>query len=117
MKQTNVLIEGALTAALFAFFLGITIYVPILSLVSVWLLPLPLVVYAVRNGMKPTLLLWAVIFAVSLLIGGDYGLILAFVYAGGGLVVGVLYHQRRSAFTVLFGGSLAFTAGVIVIFI
>lgn len=117
MKQTNIMVEGAMMAAIFAVFMGMTLYVPLLSLLSVWLLPLPLVVFTVRNGWRMTVLLLCVIFVLSLILGSFYGLGLAFLYAGSGIVIGSLYRMRKSAFTVLFGGSLAFTAEIIVIFI
>lgn len=117
MKKTNALTEGAIMAAFFTIFMGITLYVPLLSLLSMWLLPLPLVIYTTRNGLRSSLLLWMLVFTLSLLLGSIYGLAMAFIFGSGGLVIGHLYRMQKSAFSILFGGSLAFTTGIILIFI
>lgn len=106
-----------MATALFAVFLAISLYVPLLSIIVVWLLPLPFLVFVVRNGSRSSLPLWIAAFVIAFLIGGFMALLYALLAVGGGLVMGLMYHQRRSAFTVLLGGSLAFTAGVILIFI
>ena len=104
-------------AALFAVFMGITLYVPFLSFLSMWLLPLPLVIYTLRCGVKPSLILGFSVLALSILLGSIYGLAIAFIFGAGGIVMGYLYHERKSPFSILFGGSLAFTIGIILVYI
>ncbi|HET7580520.1 MAG TPA: YybS family protein, partial [Bacillales bacterium] len=117
MKKTSRLTEGAMAAALFAVLLIITLYVPVIRVLSVLVLPLPFVVYVVRNGFKSALPLWGASFVVAFIIGGIFGVFSTIIYASGGIVAGLMYHQRRSAFSVLLGGSLAYTAGIIAVFI
>lgn len=117
VKQTNALTEGAMAAALFAVLLFLFVYMPIVNIVVMWVLPLPFIVYVLRNGWQRGLFLWAVSFVIALIVANVAGLFVAFMFGAGGLVVGVLYRQKRSAFAVLLGGSLAYTASLIVVFI
>jgi uncharacterized protein YybS (DUF2232 family) len=116
VKQTNVLTEGAMAAALFTTLLAISVYIPILGLISVWLLPLPFVVFTIRNGLKPGFVLLGVALMLSLIISGLIGLPLAVMFGSGGLVVGYLSRQKRPAFAILLGGSLVYIFNVIMIF-
>ncbi|HEX6922590.1 MAG TPA: DUF2232 domain-containing protein [Bacillales bacterium] len=117
MKRTNALTEGAMTAVLFIVLLLIAFYVPLIGYIIIWFLPLPFVAYVLRNQLKPAFTVWAVSLVIALLVASLYGFLLAFVFASGGLVVGELYRRRYSAFGVLLGGSLIYTAGVIIVFI
>lgn len=117
MKRTNALTEGAMATALFAVLLAMAFYIPLLSILVVWLLPLPFIVFVVRNGFRSSLPLWFAAFVIAFLIGGFVALFYALMSASGGIVMGTMYRQRRSAFTVLLGGSLAYTAVSILIFI
>lgn len=106
-----------MTAGLFAVLLLIALYMPFISLLAVWFLPLPFIVFVLRNQFHSAFYIWAASLLVGLLIGSVPGLLLALIFVSGGLIVGELYRRGRSAFGVLLGGSLAYTAGVIVTFI
>lgn len=107
-----------MTAALFAVLLIIGLYVPVIRVFALWAMPLPFIVYVVRNGLKSALPLWGAALVIAFVVGGGLlGLFFAVVFVSGGMAVGELYHRRRPAFAVLFGGSLVYTAGIIVVFI
>ncbi|RXJ02825.1 DUF2232 domain-containing protein [Anaerobacillus alkaliphilus] len=117
MKNTKVMTEGAIFAAIFAILAFATVVLPILASVLIWILPLPFIVYTVRNGWKPGLMLWVVASFVSFIIGGFVLLTSAIMFGSSGIVVGELYRRKKSAFTVLLGGSLAYIANLILSFI
>lgn len=94
--------------ALFAILMAATIYIPALWVISVWLLPMPLLIYTLRFGPKPGALVLAVSIFVSLLIGFPFSIPLVLLFAVGGYVVGFSYYQKRSAFQTLFAGSLSY---------
>lgn len=117
MKQTNVLTEGAMAAAIFAALMLMSVYLPLISIISLWFLPLPFIIFTIRNGIKPGFVLWGVAFLLTLIIAGLIGVPWALLFGSGGLVVGWLYRQRRPAFAVLLGGSLVYTCSIIVIYV
>ncbi len=117
MKNTKVMTEGAIFAAIFAILAFATVVLPIFGSILIWILPLPFIIYTVRNGWKPALMLWAVASFVSFLIGGPILLLSAFMFGSSGIVVGELFRQKKPAFTVLLGGSLAYIVNLLLIFI
>lgn len=117
MKNTKVMTEGALFAAIFTLIAFMTTYLPLLGSIFIWILPLPFIVYSVRNGWKAGLFLWVVATLVSFLVGGLLMLFSAILFGSGGIVTGELYRRKKSAFTVLLGGSLAYIGNFIFYFI
>ncbi|HHY22534.1 MAG TPA: DUF2232 domain-containing protein [Bacilli bacterium] len=117
MKNTRVLTEGALMAALFTLILILSVFVPFIGLITLFLLPFPIIIYVLRHGIKPGLLLLTVVLSVSFFVGGLEGLPLAWFVGVGGLVVGELYRRKKSGFAVLLGGSLAYIVNFLLLFI
>ncbi|OIJ17017.1 hypothetical protein BKP37_00185 [Anaerobacillus alkalilacustris] len=117
MKNTKVMTEGAIFAAIFALIAFTTVILPILGSILIWILPLPFIIYTLRNGWKPGLLLFFVASFVSFIIGGPLLIFSAIFFGSGGLVVGELFRRKKSAFTVLLGGSLAYIVNLLFYFI
>ncbi|MFN7251990.1 MAG: YybS family protein [Anaerobacillus sp.] len=117
MKKTKVLTEGAIFAAIYAIMAFMTVIIPILATVLLWILPLPFIIYTVRNGWKAGLMLWIVASFVSFIIGGLVLIFSAIIFGSTGIMIGQLYRSKKSAFTVLFGGSIASIANLILFFI
>lgn len=117
LKNTKVITEGAIFAAIFALIAFLSVVLPILGSFIIWILPIPFIVYTVRNGWKPGVMLWVVAIFVSFIIGGLPLIFTAIIFGSSGVVVGELYKRGKSAFTVLLGGSLAYIANLIVYFI
>lgn len=117
LRNTKTLTEGAIIASLFAIILFLTLYVPLVGSIIVWLLPVPFIIYVLRHGLKSGLTLWFVTFFLSFIIGGVIVLPLTLLFGSGGLVVGELYRRNKDAFAVLLGGSLAYIINLVLYFI
>lgn len=111
------LTEGAIFAAIFALIAFMTVMLPLLGSFFIWILPLPFIVYTVRNGWKPGLMLWVVATFVSLIIGGLLLVFTAIIFGSSGIVIGELFRRQKSAYIVLLGGSLAYIANLILYFV
>ncbi len=109
--------EGAIFAAIYGLLAFMTVILPILASVLMWILPLPFIVYVVRNSWKPGLMLLVVASFVSFVIGGVILILSAVVFGTSGIVVGELIRRKKTAFTVLLGGSLAYIANFMLFFI
>ncbi|WP_216831643.1 YybS family protein [Alkalihalobacterium elongatum] len=117
MKKTNALTEGALLAALFGIGVIALIFVPFISMILIWFMPIPFIIYVLRHGLKPGVLFWVVTIFITFIIAGLAGLPIPLFFGLGGLVVGELYRREKSGLAVLLGGSLTYIVSIIMLFI
>ncbi|MDV2684699.1 DUF2232 domain-containing protein [Alkalihalophilus lindianensis] len=117
MKQTRTLTEGAILAALFVSLLAITLYVPFAASITMWALPLPFILFVVRRGLKPGLMLLVVAILLSFMIAGLLGLPGALFFGAAGLVIGELYRRKLAPFNVLIGGSLIYMLNMLLVYV
>ncbi|WP_100405865.1 YybS family protein [Bacillus solitudinis] len=117
MKRTRTLTEGAILASLFTVFLLINLYVPLISIVTLWVLPLPFVIFVVRRGLKPGLMLFATACVLSFVVGGLPGLPSALLFGSAGIIIGELYRRKLEGFSILIGGSLMYTFNMLIAYL
>jgi uncharacterized protein YybS (DUF2232 family) len=117
VRKTNLVAEGAVLAALYAVLLLITLYVPLTSIITLWVLSIPFTMFTVRNGLKPSYLFLSVAFALTLIIGGLYALPITLLYGSVGVVLGVLYQKKKPVFGILLGGSLTYLINIVLIYV
>ncbi|MCF6139101.1 YybS family protein [Pseudalkalibacillus berkeleyi] len=117
MNQTRALTEGAILASLYAVLFLITLYVPILSAFTLFLLPLPFIVYTVRHGFKKSILLGIIAIVLSVILGSLAAINIPIMFGTVGVVLGALYQRKSSAFALLLGGTLAYLANLILIYV
>jgi uncharacterized protein YybS (DUF2232 family) len=117
LKETKKLTEGAMLAALYLLVLLMVLYIPLIGIIIIWFLPLPFIIYVLRQGLKAGIVLFSVTLLGSLIVGGIIVLPLTILFGVGGIVVGELYRREKPAFAVLLGGSLAYIANLIVYFV
>ncbi len=92
--------------ALFAVLLAISVYVPVLSLISTLFLALPIAWYSAKYPAKASGLVAAVGVVLSFLIGGLLALPLALVYIPLGLMIGLSIHYKKSKLFMFMGSSI-----------
>lgn len=117
MKDTRTLTEGAILASVFTIILLISIYVPFVGMVTIWALPLPFVLYVLRRGLKPGLMLWGVACFLAFLVGGLPTIPSALIFGSAGMVIGELYRRKLSGFSVLIGAGLTYTLNMLLVFL
>lgn len=106
VNQKSAWKDGILIVGLYVLLLLATLLVPILNVVVLWTLPLPLVYFAARHGIKPSLLLFGILCILTALFVEAF--ILTFVWASVGIVVGELHRRKADGFAVLIGASLTY---------
>lgn len=117
MNQTRALTEGAILGSLYAVLFLITLYVPILSAFTLFLLPLPFIVYTVRHGLKKSILLGIIAIVLSVILGSLAAINIPIMFGTVGVVLGALYQRKSSGFALLLGGTLAYLANLILIYV
>jgi len=112
---TQGLTEGAIQAALVAVFAVISRYVPLASLVTTFLIPLPLTVLVIRRGLRPAVLAAIVSGLLAGVLTGNVlvGLSILVAVAPFGIVVGLGARRGWSAPRILGAAILVTGASVI----
>ncbi|MCA1032288.1 YybS family protein [Bacillus timonensis] len=116
MKRTRSLTEGALLLAVYGVLLILSLYIPFMSFIM-FLLPIPAIVYAVRYDHKKAILFFIGALPLSILIGSVFGLVYVLLFVVNGLVLGTLIRKRMSRFVIFIGGSLAYLASIMILYI
>ncbi|RKD68101.1 uncharacterized protein YybS (DUF2232 family) [Sinobaca qinghaiensis] len=116
MQRTRSLTEGAILSGLFIILMLLTIFVPPLVYILLWFMPLPFLIYTARYGLRSALVMFVVLFLLSLFIGGLAGVPFVFMFGLGGITVGEMIRRKNEPLFVLTGGSLAYITSLMVIY-
>jgi uncharacterized protein YybS (DUF2232 family) len=114
LRQTRAITEGAVMLAVFTILLLITLYFPILSLISTFFLPLPFFLYNVRHSEKNSLPFFLAALVLSFIAGNVVGISLAFTYGAVGWTMGWLVKKKESWNTTLLVSSLVFALSTVI---
>lgn len=117
MNKTRTLTEGAIMLALFAILLFISIYVPIISLVSILFLPLPFIIYSRKYALKHSLLLFIAAVFTSSFVGTILSVPFAFLFGLTGIVIGYFLKKSKGVLPVFIAGSFTFLINLLLIYI
>ncbi|MFJ5771939.1 YybS family protein [Psychrobacillus sp. NPDC093180] len=105
-NETNYLTYGSMMIALFAILLAMSVYVPFLSVIISFILPLPIAWYSTKFERKHALLVTLIAVVLSVLVGGIAGLFLGIALAPLGLIIGDAIRNKRSKFYILMASGI-----------
>ncbi|WP_408008799.1 YybS family protein [Pseudalkalibacillus sp. A8] len=117
MNQTRALTEGAILASLYAVLFLITLFLPVLSLFTIFLLSLPFTIYTVRHGVKKSLVFVMTTIVLSIILGTVAAINVPILFGSVGVVMGHLYRKKISSFGLLAGTALTYLANFILIYV
>lgn len=113
-QRTRQITNGALMAAVFTVLMAITVYVPIISLATLFFLALPVAWYSAKYPWKPSLLFSLATFLLSLIIGGVFAVPVALLYIPFGLMIGLSIYYGKSKLYMFMGSSIVWLISVMV---
>ncbi|MFD2707198.1 YybS family protein [Salibacterium lacus] len=116
MQQTRRITEGAVLSGIFIVMLLLAVFVPFLSTILLWFLPLPFIVFTARYGWKPGVVMAAVSMLLSVFLTALTGLPFAMLSALGGVTMGELMRRRKEALITAAAASVAYICGLTVIY-
>lgn len=90
----------------------LSIFLPFFVFVGIFLLPLPVIVYTAKYGLKQGLFLIIILLLISFLIGTYVALSITAFATIGGLLIGHKMHQKASAYEILIQGAIGYTFGL-----
>ena len=99
---------GAMMIALFAILLAIVLYIPPVGIVTMYLTPLPIILYGLRYNRSATILVTMVGIVLSLLVGGIALLSFAFVFGLAGLLIAEMIKMGKSKLYIYMGLGLMY---------
>jgi uncharacterized protein YybS (DUF2232 family) len=108
VKKSSILAEGAVVTSIYAVLLMVTLYVPLLSMISIWALTVPFTIFIIRHGVKSSYVFLSVAFILTIIIGGLLALPVIISTVSVGIVLGILYQKKKSSFGILLGGTLTY---------
>src|SRR5699024_923555 len=117
MNRSKQLTDGALLSAIYIVLLIISSFTPFIFVIFLFLLPIPFVFYAVKHGIKASLLMIIVTLLICIIIISIVSMPLTVRSAAGGTMIGIAIHQKRNAYEVWARGTIGFILGIIFIFV
>ncbi|ADP34588.1 YybS family protein [Bacillus atrophaeus] len=103
MKQTRALMEGAILISLFTIITLMVVYIPIIGSILLFALPLPVILYTIRHGLKLGLWMGVVSLPVVFIVGSFNGLIVAFMSAFAGIAMGYFFKKKEPGHAIVSG--------------
>lgn len=123
MQENNarIITYGAMMIAFFAILLAVSFYIPILGIITMFYIPLPLMLYRIRYDRASSILIMFTGIVLSLLIGGIYLVPFAVVFGILGIVIGdtiklgktKLYTFMASGLTILIISVIMYVGAVL----
>ncbi|HLS07766.1 YybS family protein [Lentibacillus sp.] len=117
MSQSRQLTEGALLTAVFMILMLIAAFVPVITLIATFLLPVPFILFASRYDWKPSIVMLIAASILSSLLTTIFSLPLPILMGLGGIMVGSAIYRKLSAYETLARGTIGFVIGFVFIFI
>ncbi|ADU32539.1 YybS family protein [Evansella cellulosilytica] len=112
MNRSHMLMEGARSLAIYIILILLTIWLPFVSLITLFLIPIPFILFTNKHGLRAGGLLALFSFFLLFLIT-PLSLPITVAFVIGGVTIGELYRKGKHAFAVFLGGSLAFISALI----
>lgn len=117
MIRAKAITEGAILIALYMILLLVSLYIPFISMITIFTLGLPFVIYTYRHSFKQAILFLFVALMITYLVAGIMFTPTTFVFGTAGMVIGFVSVKGKSAFSVLISGSLAFLVDFVLLYV
>ncbi|WP_174615200.1 YybS family protein [Virgibacillus ihumii] len=111
------LTDGAMLTALYIVLLLIALFVPFISFVAAFVLPVPVIMYAARYHWKSVAIMIGAILVLSSLFATFLSLPVTVLTCLGGIMIGAAIHNGLSAYETWARGSIGFVLGLLFTFL
>lgn len=121
MQEQNAKIkDGLILGVIFVAILLVTIYLPAVELITMFVLPIPIIIYTTRHGWKAAAVL-GIITILTTLLFTIYVLIaslpLTLIAVLAGMLIGQAIRSHRHPYEVWLQGTIGFTVGFLILFV
>lgn len=117
MNKSRQLTDGALLTAIYIVLLLASIFIPVLSLITMLLLAVPFIIFAAKHDWKPSLIMVVVATILSILFASIIVLPIPIVAGLGGVMIGTAIHRELSPYETWARGTIGFAVGLLLTFV
>ncbi|WP_416827916.1 YybS family protein [Ectobacillus polymachus] len=117
MKNIRWITEGAVLLAVYVVLFLATLYLPIVGIILPFTLPIPFLIFAMRHDWKYSLILLFAASLVSMLVSSPLTISTAIMFGTTGIVLGIMYKNKKSALQLLVVAALIYTVNLVVIYV
>ncbi|MCP3739932.1 YybS family protein [Rossellomorea sp. BNER] len=114
MKNPRILTEGALMLAIFAVLTLITVYIPVIGIVSSLVLIFPVLYFASRYALRTSLILLVGSILISFIMGSILAIPLAIIYGTTGVVMGWFIKEKKSKISLLIASGFTLLINLVI---
>ncbi|KEK25642.1 YybS family protein [Bacillus gaemokensis] len=117
MKRTRLITEGAVLLAVYAVLLLISLYIPVVSTVALFALPLPFLLFMVRYPFSSTCMLFTAALLVTIIVSSPLSLVNTCMSGLIGVALGYMYKKKKRPVEILLVGMLAYLFSFVLIYV
>lgn len=117
MKRTRLITEGAALLAVYAVLLLTFLYVPVISTVAIFILPLPFLLFMVRYPFSSTCMFFGASLLVTIIVSSPLSLVNTFMSGIIGISLGYMYKKKKGPTEILLVGTLAYLLNFVLIYV
>ncbi|WP_088072053.1 YybS family protein [Gottfriedia luciferensis] len=117
MKSTRFITEGAVLLAIYSVLLLMITYVPFLSLILTFLMPLPFIVFSLKYSIKESLLLCCVAIGITMVITSATVIPSTLMFSTIGIALGYLIKNERSKGEILITSTFLYLIHIVLIYL
>ncbi|SFB30061.1 Uncharacterized conserved protein YybS, DUF2232 family [Lentibacillus halodurans] len=117
MNQSKQLTDGALLTAVFMILMLIATFVPVITLIATFILPVPFILFASRYDWKPSMVMLIAAAILSSLLTSIFSLPIPILMGIGGMMIGSAIHRNLTAYETWARGTIGFVVGIVLVFV
>ena len=117
MNQSKKITDGALLTRIFIVLLLLQFFVPFLSMIVMFLLPVPFIMYAYKHDWKPSILVFILALILSALLMSVVSIPFTVLAGFGGIMIGTAMNRNLSAYESWARGTVGFVIGLLLFLI
>ncbi|MBS3678702.1 YybS family protein [Ornithinibacillus massiliensis] len=117
MNKSRQLRDGALLTAIYIVLLLVSIFIPVLSVITMLLLAVPFIIFAAKYDWKPSLIMLGVATILSILFASIMVLPIPIVVGIGGVMIGTAIHRELTPYETWARGTIGFAVGLLLTFV
>lgn len=117
MRGTKFITEGAILLALYIVFLLAFLYMPLLGGIIIFALPLPFIVYTVRNSFRHACLLLGIATLLTLIVSTPFHIFNTVLAGVTGICLGYMYQKKKNAIEILLVGTLIYIVKFVLLYV